>query len=50
MAKFLLEILEKGFQLVGLTEIKRLDALRREHNGDCGELVNNQLGRIPIPY
>lgn len=50
MGKFLLEILGKVSHLIGLTDIKRVDALGRKHNGDGGEFVNNQLGRIPIPY
>lgn len=49
-ARFLVEILWKVFHLIRLTEIKRLDVLGREHKGDHGELVNKQLGRIPIPY
>lgn len=32
------------------SDIKRLDTLEKEHNGDGEELVNKQLGRISIPY
>lgn len=32
------------------SDIKRLDALEKEHNGDGEELVNKQLGRISMPY